>query len=87
MIKEKIIVKNETGLHARPASELVKLSNQFKCNVQIIAGDKKVNAKSMLGIMSAGIKANTEIEIECEGEDEEVAVREIIKSFENKFGE
>lgn len=87
MVKEKVIVKNETGLHARPASELVKLANQFKSNVQIIIGEKRANAKSMLGVMSAGVRANTEIEIECEGEDEEVALKEIIKAFENKFGE
>lgn len=87
MVKEKVIVENETGLHARPASELVKLANQFKCNVQIITETKRVNAKSMLGVMSAGVRANTEIEIECEGEDEEIALKEIIKAFENKFGE
>lgn len=87
MIREKVIVKNETGLHARPASELVKLASKFKCNIQIIAGEKKVNAKSMLGVMSAGVKANTEIEIECEGEDEEIAVSEIKEAFENEFGE
>jgi phosphocarrier protein len=87
MKKEKVIVKNETGLHARPASELVKLANTFKCDIQIIAGEKKVNAKSMLGVMSAGAKANTELEIECDGEDEEIAIAEIVKAFDNKFGE
>ena len=48
---------------------------------------KTVNAKSILGIMSLGIKANTEIEIECDGEDEKEAMKKILEAFNNKFGE
>lgn len=87
MRKEKTIVKNETGLHARPASELAKLASKFKCDVEITAGEKKFNAKSILGIMSGGVKANTEIEIICEGEDEDIAIKELVQAFEKKFGE
>ena len=87
MIKEKITLQNETGLHARPAGELAKLAATFKCNINLNANGKKVSAKSILGIMSLGIKASTEIEIECNGEDEETAMAEILKAFENKFGE
>ena len=87
MIKEKVILQNETGLHARPAGELAKLAAIFKCNINLNANGKKVSAKSILGIMSLGIKASTEIEIECDGEDEEKAMTEILKAFENKFGE
>lgn len=87
MIKEKIILQNETGLHARPAGELVKLVSTFKCDVNLTANDRTVNAKSILAIMSLGIKARTEIEIECNGEDEEEAMNKIIEAFNNKFGE
>ena len=87
MKKEKVIVKNETGLHARPASELTKLASGFKSNVNIIVGDKKVNAKSILAVMSAGIKAYTEIEIECEGEDEEEAIATMVSAVEDGLGE
>lgn len=87
MKKEKIVLKNETGLHARPASELAKLAAKFNCDININVGDKKVNAKSILSIMAAGIKANTEIEIECNGDDEETALKEIIEAINNKFGE
>ncbi len=87
MKKEKIVLKNETGLHARPASELAKLAAKFNCDININVGDKKVNAKSILSIMAAGIKANTEIEIECNGADEEIALKEIIEAINNKFGE
>lgn len=87
MIKERIILQNETGLHARPAGELAKLASTFNSNINVSANGKKVSAKSILGIMSLGIKSNTEIEIECDGEDEEKAMAEILKGFENKFGE
>ena len=87
MIKEKITLQNETGLHARPAGELAKLAGTFNCNININANGKTVSAKSILGIMSLGIKASTEIEIECDGEDEKTAMEEILKAFDNKFGE
>ena len=87
MIKEKVTIKNETGLHARPASELVKLASKFKCNINIAVGDKNANAKSILAIMSLGVKVNTEIELQCDGEDEETAIKEIIEAINNKFGE
>ena len=85
MIKEKVVLQNETGLHARPAGELAKLAATFKCNIN--SNGKTASAKSILGIMSLGIKAKTEIEIECDGEDEQTAMAEILKGFENKFGE
>ena len=86
MKTEKVVLENETGLHARPASELAKLASKFKCNVKINANGKTIDAKSILSIMSAGIKAKTEIEIECDGEDEENAIKEIVEAFKNKFG-
>lgn len=87
MKKEKIILQNETGLHARPAGELVKLASTFKSDVNLTANGRTINAKSILAIMSLGIKASTEIEIECNGEDEEEAMNKIVEAFNNKFGE
>ena len=87
MVKDKIILTNETGLHARPASELAKLATTFKSTIKLYVNEKIIDAKSILAIMSAGIKYNTEIEIECDGEDEEIALLEIKKGFENNFGE
>lgn len=87
MKREKIILKNETGLHARPASELAKIASKYESNINLNIGDKKVNAKSILNIMAAGIKASTEIIIECDGKDEEEAMQELIKGFNNNFGE
>ena len=87
MVKDKITLKNETGLHARPASELAKLAASFKSSIKLNVNGKTVDAKSILGIMAAGIKYKTEIEVECEGEDEEKALSEIIQGFNNNFGE
>ena len=87
MKTEKITLKNETGLHAGPASELAKLATKFKCDIKIKAGEKEFNPKSILAIMSAGIKVNTELEIICDGEDEEIAIKELIQAINNKFGE
>ena len=87
MKTEKVILKNETGLHARPASELAKLASKFKCDIKIKVGEKEINPKSILSIMSAGIKVNTELEIMCDGEDEETAINEIVQAFNNKFSE
>ncbi len=87
MVKNTIILKNETGLHARPAGELAKLAASFQSTIKLNVNGKTIDAKSILGIMAAGIKYSTEIEIECDGEDEERALSEIIKGFENNFGE
>lgn len=87
MKNKKVILENETGLHARPAAELVKIASKYKSEINLNVNGKNYNAKSMLGVMSAGIKTKTEIEIICDGEDEEQALEEIVRGFENKFGE
>ena len=80
MKTEKITLKNETGLHARPASEIVKIASKYQSTISLIA-------KSILNIMAAGIKSSTEIEIQCDGADEESAMKELLQAFENNFGE
>ncbi len=87
MKKETVTLKNETGLHARPASEIAKIAMKYKCNVNLIVNNKKINAKSPLMIMAEGIKSKTEIEIECDGDGEEEAVKELKNAFDNNFGE
>jgi len=83
MISKEIILKNEEGLHARPATEIAKTANQYRCNVKFDVQGKEYNAKSVLNIMSAGIKNNTEIKIICDGEDEEKALTQILETFKN----
>lgn len=87
MITKKVTLKNAEGLHARPASILATTASKYKCNITLIAGDKKINAKSVLNIMSAGFKGNSEITIECDGEDENEAMEIILAKFENEFSE
>ena len=87
MKTEKSTLKNETGLHARPASEIVKIASKYQSTISLIANGKTINAKSILNIMAAGIKSSTEIEIQCDGADEESAMKELLQAFENNFGE
>lgn len=87
MVKESVILKNETGLHARPATEISKIAMKYKCNVFFIVNGKNINAKSPLMLMAGGIKSKTELEILCDGEDEKKALEELKKAFENQFGE
>ena len=87
MLKTNVILENETGLHARPASEIAKTAMKYNCDINLIVDGKKINAKSPLMIMAAGIKKKTEIEIECDGQGEKEALNDIKTLFENNFGE
>ena len=87
MVKEKVIIENETGLHARPATEISKIAMKYKCDINFLVNGNKVNAKSPLMIMAAGIKSKTELEVLCDGEDEEKALEELKMTFENLLGE
>ena len=77
-----LMIKNETGLHARPASQLVKKAGNFKSKIEIIVGEKEVNAKSIMGIMSLGIGKGDEITLKAEGEDAEAAVEGLTEFIE-----
>lgn len=81
MVKEFYVIENETGLHARPATEIAKIAMKYKCNINLIANEKIINAKSPLMIMSAGIKSKTKLQILCDGEDENQAMEELRTFF------
>lgn len=85
MVKETFVIENETGLHARPATEIAKIAMKYKCNVNLIVNGKTINAKSPLMIMSAGIKSKTELEILCDGEDENQAIEELKIFLQNNL--
>ena len=85
MVKDSVVIKNETGLHARPATEISKIAMKYKSTVNLIVNGKTINAKSPLMIMAAGIKSKTELEILCNGEDEEEALQEIKTVFKNQM--
>lgn len=87
MVSKKFLIKNKTGLHARPAGVLVKEVKAFESSVTLRYESKEFNAKSILGVMSACIKYNTEIEIICEGSDEQECLDTIEKIIESGLGE
>lgn len=78
MAKSLVVVKLKTGLHARPAALFVQEANKFSAEIFVEKDDKKVNAKSIMGIMSLAISSGTEIGISAEGTDAEQAVRALV---------
>jgi phosphotransferase system HPr (HPr) family protein len=74
MIEKNITIVNNTGIHARPASQLVKLISAFKSDVKIVTENKTANAKSIINIMSLGLIQGSVITIRIDGEDEKAAM-------------
>lgn len=87
MIEKRIVLENETGLHARPATELVKKASQYSSQVSVIKDEVEYNAKSILSLMSAGAEKGDEIIIRAVGEDEDEAIEGIIDLIKNNFNE
>jgi len=83
LYKKDVIIKMENGLHARPASLFIQKASKFKSDIQIQIDDKSFNAKSILALISAGIRYDSKITISADGEDEEQAVEELTKFIEN----
>ena len=77
MISKEVVVKNIEGLHARPATLFIQKANAFKSSVWIENGDRRANAKSLLGVLSLGISMDMKILITADGPDEENAVNEL----------
>lgn len=87
MYEIEVVLSNETGMHARPASMFVKESNKFKADIKIFKEDKEYIGKSMLSVLSMGGVKGDIIKIYAEGEDEKEAVNALKKLIESKFGE
>jgi len=83
MFSEKVTVSNPTGLHARPASQLVELCKEIPDDILMIIGEKKINPKSILGILGAGMKCGTEVTIELEGDTAEENGHKIVDFINN----
>ena len=84
MIEKSIQIKLETGLEARPVAMLVQVASQFESTVYINSESRKVNAKSIMGMMSMGLESGAEVTVIAEGSDEEAAVAEIEKFLSEK---
>ena len=87
MKRKDVEIKNKFGLHARPASLLVKLAGTFESEVMIAKDDMEVNAKSILGVMMLAAGPGNVITIIADGKDDEDAVKAIVALVESRFGE
>ncbi len=87
MIRSTIRISNKLGLPARASAQLTKLAGGFKSEVFMSRNGRRVNAKSIMGVMMLAAGVGSEVEVESEGEDEETAMRAITALFEDKFGE
>lgn len=83
MLKQKVTVKNQTGLHLRPAGILCRTAMLYKSHISLKHGDTTANAKSVLSVLGAGVKTGDELEITCEGMDEQEAMEAMVKLFES----
>ena len=79
LVTKKLIVKNAQGLHARPAALFVQVANKFNSRISVKRGDEKVNGKSIMGILMLGAEKDSEIIIEAEGDDAQMAILDLEK--------
>lgn len=79
MARQTVDVTNDTGLHARPASEFTKIASSLKCEVFLEKDGRKINAKSILGVLSLAITKDSKIDIITEGEGEEEGLEKLVK--------
>jgi phosphocarrier protein HPr len=87
MIKQRITISNKLGLHARASAKLTKLAGSFKCEVFMTRNSRRVNAKSIMGVMMLAAGLGAEVEVECDGEDEQAAMDGLLALINDKFGE
>ncbi|MFA7502217.1 MAG: HPr family phosphocarrier protein [Anaerovoracaceae bacterium] len=89
MVEKQVILRNASGLHARPAAEFVKIAQSFESDIKVIRGESEWSAKSILALLSGGISAGDEIAIRADGADEQQAIdalTALLASFEEQDG-
>lgn len=87
MYDKKVTVQNQVGLHARPATFFIQKANEFKSTIWVEKDERRVNSKSLLGVLSLGIVGGTEIRIIADGADDKDAVDALVKLVETGFAE
>ena len=89
MVDSTILVSNELGLHARAAAKLVKTAKEFKSEIVLMNSDRtqEANAKSILSVLALAASCGTELIVKAEGVDEAEAILEVVRLFDDKFGE
>ena len=87
MIKTTVTISNKLGLHARASAKLTKLAGSHRCEVWMSRGERRINAKSIMGVMMLAAGMGSEVEIETDGEDEQPCMEAIVALINDKFGE
>jgi phosphocarrier protein len=87
MIKKNTTISNKLGLHARASAKLTKLAGSFPCEVFMSRGERRVNAKSIMGVMMLAAGIGTEVTLETDGEREQEAMDALLALVADKFGE
>ena len=87
MVSNEVTVQNSVGLHARPATFFIQRANEFKSSIWVEKDERRVNAKSLLGVLSLGIVKGTKINIIADGSDEAEAVSALVGLIESNFSE
>ena len=87
MISKEVTIKNSVGLHARPATFFIQKANEYKSSIWVEKEERRVNAKSLLGVLSLGIMGGTDIRIIADGSDEEEAVEGLVALVKSGFTE
>jgi phosphocarrier protein len=87
MIRRTVTISNRLGLHARASAKLTKLAGGYQCEVFMSRNGRRVNAKSIMGVMMLAAGMGTEVEIETEGSDEQNAMEVLVALVNDKFGE
>ena len=87
MYVKDVMVQNQVGLHARPATFFIQRANAFRSSIWVEKEERRVNAKSLLGVLSLGIVGGTTIRVMADGADEEAAVESLVKLVQSGFSE
>ncbi len=87
MISKEVVINNQVGLHARPATFFIQKANEFKSSIWIEKDERRVNAKSLLGVLSLGIVKGTSVNIVADGADESSAIATLSELIDSNFSE
>ena len=87
MIRTTVTISNKLGLHARASAKLTKLAGGFQCEVHMSRNARRINAKSIMGVMMLAAGLGSEVELETDGADEQAAMDALLALINDKFGE
>lgn len=87
MIRKRIVIVNKLGMHARPATLVVKAATKYRSEFRIVKDDMEINGKSIMGVMTLAAEFGSELELVADGVDEAYLIKEMEELFASKFGE